>query len=156
MRYELRQQDDKFFHVESGHCAGYVVPLKSGKGFSVHRTMTISANERDKIGVIKSIGEALPKLTDYYERNWPQWKRTREGQFDTDAGYTMYTAYIKWSFYGVFTVKQPRRRTMDCHSLYRCATARWQGSNIRNGGDSATRGRFARARRLCEFFSATR
>ena len=105
MEYELRQQDDRFFHVETGQYAGYVIPLKSGKGFSVHRAMT-NFNERDRIGVAKSMDEALLKLTDYYEKNWPQWKRTREGQFDGDAGYSMYTAYIKWSFYGVFTVKQ--------------------------------------------------
>ena len=106
MRFDFRQQDHLFFHVESGHCAGRVVPLKDGKGFSLHRTMTISSNERDKIGIVKSVDEALPKLTDYYERNWPQWKRTRKGQHDGDAGYTMYTEFIKWSFYGLFTVKQ--------------------------------------------------
>jgi hypothetical protein len=106
MRFEFRQQDHLLIHIESGHCAGRVVPLKDGKGFSVHRTMTINSNERDKVGVVKSIGEALPLLTEYYEKHWPQWKRTRKGRHDGDAGYTMYTEFIKWSVYGVFTVKQ--------------------------------------------------
>jgi hypothetical protein len=105
MRHTFRQQDDHFFHVETGECAGYVVPLKSGKGFSVHRAPT-NTNERDKIAVVKSIDEALPALTEFYETNRFQWKRTRKGGFDRDAGYTMYTAYIKSSFYGVFTVKR--------------------------------------------------
>jgi len=56
--------------------------------------------------VAKSIEEALPKLTDYSQKNWPQWKRIREHRFDRDAAYTMYTAHVKWSFYGAFTVKQ--------------------------------------------------
>jgi hypothetical protein len=106
MQLDFRQQDHLFFHVESGHCVGRVVPLKDGKGFSVHRTMMISSNERDKIGVVKSMDEALPKLTDFYEKNWPQWKRTRNSRHDGDAGYTMYTQFIKWSPYGVFTVKR--------------------------------------------------
>lgn len=105
MRFEFRQRDDQFFHVATGQCAGRVIPLKNGKGFSVHRDLT-NINERDKIGVVKSIDEALLKLTDYYEKNWPQWKRMRDGQFDGDAGYAMYTKYLKWTFYGVFTVKQ--------------------------------------------------
>jgi hypothetical protein len=106
MQYEIRQKDNLFFHVETGQCVGRVIPLKNGKGFSVHRAMMINGNERDKIGVVKSMDEALPKLADYYEKNWPQWKRTRNGRHDGDAGYTMYTEFNKWSFYGVFTVKQ--------------------------------------------------
>jgi hypothetical protein len=106
MRFAFRQQDDMFFHVETGQCAGRVIPLKNGKGFSVHRDLTIFNYERDQIAVVKSMDEALPKLTDYYEKQWPQWRRTRDSQFDADAGYTMYTKYIKWTFYGVFTVKQ--------------------------------------------------
>jgi hypothetical protein len=106
MQVEFRKQDDLFFHVETGQCAGRIIPLKDGKGFSVHRTMTLSSNERDKIGIVKSIADALPKLADYYEKNWPQWKRTRGGQLDYRSGYTMFTEFIKWSFYGVFTVKQ--------------------------------------------------
>jgi hypothetical protein len=106
MQYEFRQQDHLFFHAESGHCAGRVVPLKSGKGFTVHRTMKINDYERDKIGVVRSIKDALPKLATYYEEHPPQWKRTRKGRHDGDAGYTMYTEFIKWSFYGVFAVNQ--------------------------------------------------
>jgi hypothetical protein len=68
--------------------------------------MTISSNERDKIGVVKSMDEALPLLSEYYEKNWPQWERTRKGRHDGDAGYTMYTEFVRWSPYGVFTVKQ--------------------------------------------------
>jgi hypothetical protein len=71
MRFEFRRQDHQFFHVETDQCAGRVVPLKSGNGFSVHRDLT-NIYERDKIGVVKSIEEALPKLTDYYEKNWPR------------------------------------------------------------------------------------
>jgi hypothetical protein len=107
MQYELRQQGDMFFHVETGQCVGYAVPLSNGKGFSVHRAMKIDGNERDKIGVVKSMDEALPKLTDYYEKNWPQWKRLRDSRFDYNRNeYTMFTKFIKWTFYGVFTVKQ--------------------------------------------------
>ena len=53
---------------------------------------------------------------------------------DGDAGYTMYTAFTKWSFYGVFTVKQqddgrglPLAVTMRC-----CMTARRQPLRRRN------------------------
>jgi hypothetical protein len=106
MQYELRRQDGLVYHVESGHCAGRVVPLKNGKGFSVHRTMMVNGNEPDKIGVVRSMNEVLPKLTDYYERNWPQWKRTRKARQNGGTGYTMYTEFIKWSVYGVFTVNQ--------------------------------------------------
>jgi hypothetical protein len=105
MRNVFRRQDDHFFHVETGECAGYIVPLKSGKGFSVHRALT-GINERDRIAVVKSIDEALPALTEFYETHWPRWKRTRESQFDRDTGYTMSTAYIKRSFYGFLKVKQ--------------------------------------------------
>src|SRR5258705_11046178 len=105
MRYEFKLQDDHFMHVETGQYAGYVVPLKSGKGFCVHRALT-NVYERDRIAVVKSMDEALPTLTTYYEKNWPKWKREREGRFDKDAGYMMYTVYINWSFYGVFEVKQ--------------------------------------------------
>jgi hypothetical protein len=129
MQYELRQKGDLFFHVESGHCAGRVVPLKDGKGFSVHRTMTISSNERDKIGIVKSMGEALPKLTDYYEKNWPQWKRTRNGRLNYGGGYTMFTEFIRWSFYGVFTVKQQEDQ--------RWAATRYM-EKLLHGGEEAT------------------
>jgi hypothetical protein len=106
MRNELRQQGDKFFDLETGQCAGYVIPLKNGKGLSVHRAMKIDGNERDKIGVVKSMDEVLPNLTDYYEKNWPQWKRLRDSRFDYNRNeYTMFTKFIKWTFYGVFTVK---------------------------------------------------
>ena len=105
MRYKLKLQDDHFMHVETDQCAGYVVPLKSGKGFCVHRALT-NGDERDRIAVVKSMEEALPTLTEYYEKNWPKWKRERKGRFDKDTGYVMYTACIKWSFYGVFEVKQ--------------------------------------------------
>jgi hypothetical protein len=106
MRLDFRQQDREIVHVESGHCVGFVVPLKNGRGFSVHRAMTITSNERDKIGVVNSIEEALPLLTNYYEKNWPEWKHTRKGRHDGDAGYTMYTEFIKWSPYGVFTITE--------------------------------------------------
>ena len=104
MRFDFRQRDNQLFHVDSGHCAGVVVPLENGKGFSLRCSLT--TDERAKIGVVKSMKEALPKLRDYYEKNWPKWKRRRESRFVGRAGYTMYTAYEKWSFYGVFTVEQ--------------------------------------------------
>ena len=110
MRFDFRQQDDQIFHIDSGHCVGVVKPRKDGKGFSVHRTMTISSNERDKIGVVKSVGAALPMLTVYYEKHWPQWKRTRDARYHPDGRYTMYTKFIKWSPYGVFKVEQQEER----------------------------------------------
>jgi hypothetical protein len=48
----------------------------------------------------------LPLLTEYYEKHWPQWKRTRNGRHHEDGRYTMYTEFIKWTPYGVFNVKQ--------------------------------------------------
>jgi hypothetical protein len=105
MRYEFHQQGDQFIHTETGQYAGRVIPLKSGEGFSVHRDLT-NLNECDKIGVVKSIDEALQYLTDYYVKNPPQWKHTRNGRFNHGEGYTMFTAFIKWTFYGVFTVEQ--------------------------------------------------
>jgi hypothetical protein len=101
MRLDFRQQDDLLFHLDSGHCVGRVVPLRNGKGFSVHRAFT-NADERDKIGVVKSMKEALPKLTDYYEKNWPRWKRRRNARHHEDGQYS--TEYWKWSPYGVFNV----------------------------------------------------
>jgi hypothetical protein len=106
MLREFRQQDHLVYHIETGYCVGRAVPLKNGKGFSVHRTMTLSSNERDKIGVVKAMNEALPMVTDYYERNRPQWQCMRDGQYHPGTGYTMYTEYRKWSAYGVFRVKQ--------------------------------------------------
>jgi hypothetical protein len=105
MRYLFKLQGDHFTHVETGECAGWVVPLKSGKGFSVHRALT-NINERDKIAVVKSIDDALPTLTTYYVEHPPQWKRTRDTRFNSSDGYTMFTAFVRWTFYGVFTVKQ--------------------------------------------------
>jgi hypothetical protein len=105
MRYEFQQQGDHVIHLETGQYAGRVIPLKSGKGFSVHRDLT-NINERDKIGVVKSIDEAVPALTTYYLENPPQWKRTRNARFSHCDGYTMFTAFIKWTFYGVFTIEQ--------------------------------------------------
>ncbi|MEH2558535.1 hypothetical protein V1286_006064 [Bradyrhizobium algeriense] len=105
MRYELRQEGNNFIHVETGQSAGYVTPLENGRGFSVHRDLT-EINERDQIGVVKSIQEALPKLSYYYLKHLPKWVRRRDGQFGGDAGYVMCTVYSKWSFYGVFEVKQ--------------------------------------------------
>jgi hypothetical protein len=105
MRNEFRQQGNKFFDIETGHCAGFVAPLKNGKGFSVHRAMT-DGYERNRVAVVKSIADALPALTTYYDENPPRWKRTRDSQFDWVAGYTMYTAFVKWSFYGFFRAKQ--------------------------------------------------
>jgi hypothetical protein len=106
MRNDFKLRSDlTFTDVETGQCAGLVKPLKGGKGFSVHRALT-NGYERNRIAVVKSIDDALPALTTYHDENPARWKRTREGQFDRGAGYTMYTAYIKWSFYGVFTVKQ--------------------------------------------------
>jgi hypothetical protein len=105
MRYDLRQEADHFIHVETGACAGYVRPLENGRGFSVHRDLT-GINEPDKIGVVKSVEEALPKLEYYFLKHRPKWVRRRDGQRDGDAGYKMYTVYSKWSFYGVFEVKQ--------------------------------------------------
>jgi hypothetical protein len=105
MRYEFKLRDDQFMHVETGECAGYVVPLKSGKGFCVHRALTY-VSERDRIAVVKSMEEALPTLTTYYEQHPPQWKRIRESRYDRCGGYTMCTVFSKWTFYGVFDVKQ--------------------------------------------------
>jgi hypothetical protein len=106
MRYELKQKDDMFVHVETGQCAGYVAPLPDGTGFSVHRNFKIFDYECDKIGVVTALKDALPTLTDFYEKQWPLWKRTRGSRFDENVGYTMYTKYIKSTFYGVFTVQQ--------------------------------------------------
>jgi hypothetical protein len=103
---EYRQQENLIYHIETGHCAGFVAPLKNGKGFSVHRTMRINYNECDKIGVVKSMDDALPKLAEYYERHWPQWKRIRDAQYHGNAGYSMCTQYWKWSVYGVFRGRQ--------------------------------------------------
>jgi len=108
MRYELRRQGDLVYHIESGHCVGRVVPLKHGKGFSVRRTMTISSDEPDEVGVVKSMHKALPMLTVYYEKHWPQWKRRRNTRQHDDGRYSMYTEFIKWSAYGVFVIKQRR------------------------------------------------
>jgi hypothetical protein len=105
MRLDFRQQDDLLLHVDSGHCAGRVVPLENGKGFSVHRAFT-DTDERDKIGVVSSIDEALPLLIDYYEKHWPKWKRRRNARHHEDGRYSMYTEYSKWSPYGVFNVTQ--------------------------------------------------
>jgi len=106
MRYELRQQGDLVYHIESGHCVGRVVPMKDEKGFSVHRTMTISSSEPNEIGVVKSMHEALPMLTIYFEKHWPQWKRTRNARHHEDGRYSMYTEFVKWSPYGVFKITQ--------------------------------------------------
>jgi len=105
VRYDLQQKGDEFFHVQTGTCAGYVRRLENGRGFSVHRDLT-GINEPDKIGVVKSVEEALPKLEYYYLKHRPKWVRRRDGQFGGDAGYVMCTVYSKWSFYGVFEVKQ--------------------------------------------------
>jgi hypothetical protein len=105
MRFDFRQEDDQFFHTDTGLDAGHIIPLKNGKGFSVHRALT-NSNERDKIAVVKSSDEALEIITDYYKKHWPQWKQIRDSRYDRDEGYTLYTAYIKWSFYGVFRVEQ--------------------------------------------------
>ena len=102
--FKLRS-DLTFMDVETGKCAGWVKPLKGGKGFAVHRAMT-NGYEQNRIAVVKSIGDASPALTTYYDEHPPRWKRTRNGRHDGNAGYTMYTEFIKWSFYGVFTVKQ--------------------------------------------------
>src|SRR4051794_11676004 len=91
MRFQFRRKDDQFFHVETGDCAGYVRALKDGR-VSVHRALT-DMNERDKIGVVNSMDDALATLTNYYGHNWPKWKRIRESQLDRDAGYTLHTAY---------------------------------------------------------------
>jgi hypothetical protein len=64
--------------------------LKNGKGFGVHRALT-NVCEQDRIAVVKSMEEALPTLTSYYEKNWPKWKREGKGRFDKDAEYVMYT-----------------------------------------------------------------
>jgi hypothetical protein len=127
MRFDFRQQDDLFFHIDSGHCAGHIVPSRNGKGFSVHRALT-NADERDKIGAVNSMDEALPLLTEYYVKNWPLWKRKRESQFDRNTGYTMFTAHVKWSFYGVFTVEQQDGRWV----VSRCTDA------LLHGGKKAT------------------
>ena len=50
--------------------------------------------------------EALPTLTTYYEKHPPQWKRIRESRYDRCDGYIMFTVFSKWTFYGVFEVKQ--------------------------------------------------
>ena len=128
MRWDFRQQGDLFFHVDSGHCVGRVVPRKSGRGFSVHRNMTISSSERDRIGVVTCVDEALPLITDYYGKNWPQCKRTRNARHHEDGRYSMYTAFIKWSPYGGFSVEQQGERWV--HALHRSAAARRQEGNL--------------------------
>lgn len=105
MRYALRRDGNNFFHIETDQPGGYVRPLDNGRKFSVHRYLT-QINEPDKIGVVKSIEEALPKLEYYYLTHLPKWTRIRDGQLDEDAGYVMHTVHYKWSFYGVFEVKQ--------------------------------------------------
>jgi hypothetical protein len=128
MRYELRQKDHLFCHVETGQCVGRVIPLRNGRGFSVHRAMTITADERDKIGAVKSIDDALPMLATYYEEHPPKWKRQRDSRFNDDDGYTMYTAFIKWTFYGVFTVKQEENG--------RWVATRYTKALLRNGEEA--------------------
>jgi hypothetical protein len=105
MRYALRRDGDNFIHVETGQPAGCVIPLENGRGFSVHCDLT-NINEPDKIGVVKSVEEALPRLEYYYLKHLPKWKRIRDGDLNVDAGYVMHTVHIKCSFYGVFKVKQ--------------------------------------------------
>ena len=105
MRYQLQRKGDDFLHVETDQPAGYLLPLKNGKRFSVHRALT-EMSERDKVGVATSIDEALDLLTEYYIKHPPQWKRIRAGRYDRCDGYSMSTVFSKWTFYGVFNVKQ--------------------------------------------------
>lgn len=105
MRYELRRDGDNFIHVETGQPAGCISPLENGRGFSVHRDLT-NINEPDKVSVVKTVDEALPTLEYYYLKHLPKWKRIRDGDLNEDAGYVMRTVHLKWSFYGVFKVKQ--------------------------------------------------
>jgi hypothetical protein len=74
MRNDFRLRSDlTFMDVETDQCAGLIKPLKGGKGFSVHRALT-NGYERNRIAVVKSIGDALPALTTYYDENPPRWK----------------------------------------------------------------------------------
>ena len=98
MRYQLRLEGDIFFQIETGQPAGHVTPLKTGKRFSVHRDLT-NVNERDRVGVVSSIGEALDLLTEYYVKHPPPWKRMRAGRYDRCDGYSMSTVFSKWTFY---------------------------------------------------------
>jgi hypothetical protein len=96
-----------FVHDDTDEFAGYVVPLKRGGRFILYRSL-IGPNL--KIAVIKSIDEAIPTLTAYYEAHPPRWKRTRVTRYTSTYEYVN-RAYDKWTFYGVLSVerKEPGR-----------------------------------------------
>jgi hypothetical protein len=107
MNFHFRHDDPHcIVHNATDECAGYVVPLKNSEGFSLHRALT---GIRDKIAVIKSIDEAIPSLAACYETHPPKWKRERVTRCYMSYGDITFTAYDKWTFYGVLSVESQER-----------------------------------------------
>ena len=95
-------------HDETGEFAGYVVPLKKGSGFRLHRGLPAM----NGYAIIGTIEEAIPALAAYYQTHLPRWKRGTDTRFNWwYRTYTAFTVYDKWTFYGLLTVEhqEPRR-----------------------------------------------
>jgi hypothetical protein len=90
-----------FVHDDTDEFAGYVVPLKRG-GFILYRSL-IGPNI--KIAVIKSIDEAIPILTAYYEAHPPRWQHYRVPRAFITYEY-FNKGYMKCTFYGVLVVER--------------------------------------------------
>jgi hypothetical protein len=108
MKYSFREIGAilHIMHDETNEFAGYVLRLKNGRGFSVHRALT-KTNEKGRIAVIRSIEEAIPVLAAYYEKTPPRWRRERETRFNWyDRSSTTFIAFYKWTFYGVLSVER--------------------------------------------------
>jgi hypothetical protein len=106
MRNDFKLQDDlTVVDKETGHCAGWVEPVKGGERFVVHRTMT-DGYERKKVATVTTIRDALAALTTYHDEHPPRWKRERHARHHPTAGYTMFTEFVKWSLYGVFSITE--------------------------------------------------
>jgi hypothetical protein len=95
MKYLLLKYDDEYIILNdvADYHAGYVRPFELGRRDLGYR---VTNDEGDAIAVVKSIGEAVPALAAYYEKNPPRWKRECP------------TRYIEWTHFGLLRVEQDR------------------------------------------------
>jgi hypothetical protein len=87
--YAILNDDADFF-------VGRVYPL-DGQGFRVTADLAPDDCDDDLVAIVQSLGDAIPALAAYYERNRPRWERKSA------------TRYTEWTLFALLAVEQDQR-----------------------------------------------
>ena len=96
MTYLLLKNYDHYAIVndDADFIVGRVYPLNGLRGFRVSADLTPDDCDDDVVAIVQSLGDAVPALAAYYERNRPRWQRESA------------TRYTEWTLFALLAVEQ--------------------------------------------------